>query len=371
MGNQEHTADVISADITKFYGPEHWVEGRAEDQLIHVARFAGMRSVVAFPDIHPGKYGPVGAAFLADRIYPQLIGPDIGCGMSLFRLDIPMRKIKADKIIRRLTSLDDGVTEEMAWEEFDQAGMSLSPVGLGTIGGGNHFCEVQITTQSVFESPLKEGDVCLLVHSGSRNIGASIFNGTEAKWNDGYQEGSFEANDYLRLHDEATKWASINRRMIALLTSQALRSDFELICDSPHNFLEKTPDGWLHRKGAAKPDSSLVPLAGSRDTESFLTLINNDNPETLNSTAHGSGRKYDRSSMHGRVRRERRVIDAMKRNPWGGHIECADVDLMIEESGKAYKDSGSVMNELESHKVSSRLAVMRPVITYKTGRTRR
>lgn len=75
--------------------------------------------------------------------------------------------------------------------------------------------------------------------------------------------------------------------------------------------------------------------------------------------------------MHGRVRRERRVIDAMKRNPWGGHIECADVDLMIEESGKAYKDSGSVMNELESHKVSSRLAVMRPVITYKTGRTRR
>ena len=58
------------------------------------------------PDLHPGKYGPVGCSILADRIHPQLVGSDIGCGMGLFQLDLAVRKLRVDKAAGRLRALD-------------------------------------------------------------------------------------------------------------------------------------------------------------------------------------------------------------------------------------------------------------------------
>ncbi|MEM0908518.1 MAG: RtcB family protein, partial [Pseudomonadota bacterium] len=76
---------VAANTVHHFYGADTWIEGRAEDQLATVSHWPGVSAVAGFPDLHPGRFGPVGAAFLAERIYPQLIGPDIGCGMALFR----------------------------------------------------------------------------------------------------------------------------------------------------------------------------------------------------------------------------------------------------------------------------------------------
>ena len=87
MGNPiSGERSAVRAPISTFYSRETWIEGRAEDQLAQVAGWPGMRAVAGFPDLHPGRFGPVGAAFLADRIWPQLVGPDIGCGIALFRL---------------------------------------------------------------------------------------------------------------------------------------------------------------------------------------------------------------------------------------------------------------------------------------------
>src|SRR5258708_36814750 len=58
------------------------------------------------PDLHPGKYGPVGCAVLADSIHPQLVGSDIGCGMGLFELDIAARKLRLDQLAERMHALD-------------------------------------------------------------------------------------------------------------------------------------------------------------------------------------------------------------------------------------------------------------------------
>ena len=83
------------APIHVFASSKSWIEGNATLQLDHVAALPGVRTVAAMPDLHPGKYGPVGCAILAERIHPQLVGSDIGCGMGLFALDIAARKLRA------------------------------------------------------------------------------------------------------------------------------------------------------------------------------------------------------------------------------------------------------------------------------------
>lgn len=323
-----------------------------------------MRAVAAFPDLHPGRFGPVGAAFLADRLYPQLIGPDIGCGMALFRLDLPRRKLKLEKAARRMRQLEQPATVA---RPQGPAGC-LSPLGLGTIGGGNHFCEVQEVVAS--DTPaLEPGDLCLLVHSGSRSAGAAIFDGVES-WHDGLQIGTSQATDYLALHDAALDWARLNRRLIAERAAEALRCDPTPICDAIHNHIRPQGDLWLHRKGAAEPDRGLAPLAGSRETHSFLLAC--DGPDTaLASVSHGAGRRYDRASMHGRVGRHRSDRIALTRNRFGGHLVCEDRDLLIEEAGLAYKDPETVVADLAHFSIARPVAKLAPLLTYKLAREAR
>src|SRR5216110_542950 len=75
-----------------------WIEGEAVRQLYATAKLDGVRLAVGFPDLHPGKGGPVGAAFVAEGfIYPCLIGGDIGCGMALFKTDLVQRDINLNR----------------------------------------------------------------------------------------------------------------------------------------------------------------------------------------------------------------------------------------------------------------------------------
>ena len=120
-----------------------WIEGEAVQQLEGTARLPGMRAAIGMPDLHPGKGSPIGAAFLCEgRVYPHLVGNDIGCGMGLWATDLQRRKAKRDRWAERLGDLDgpwDGDTAaalaEVGTTEFDAS--------LGTIGGGNHFAELQ------------------------------------------------------------------------------------------------------------------------------------------------------------------------------------------------------------------------------------
>jgi release factor H-coupled RctB family protein len=371
MGNPDMdgrlSASQTNATITQFYTSAAWIEGRAEDQLTHVSSWAGVSKIAAFPDLHPGKYGPVGCAVLADRIYPQLIGNDIGCGMSLFQLDLPVRKFKLEKAVRRIRVL--GKTVETAQgHRLEDIGLSgdLYPDALGTIGGGNHFCEIQ-TIDNVVEGYEMDGTVLyLLVHSGSRALGEATFGALPTGAHHGLSSDSKGATDYIQAHDKAVQWASLNRAMIAERAAQALRAEVRLIADVPHNVLAQTQGGWLHRKGAAVA-ADLVPLAGSRATPSYL-MKPLGNVDALESLAHGAGRRYDRSSMHGRVRGKKSDIEAMKRTPLGGRVICEDRDLMIEEAPHAYKSAQSVVSDLEQTKVAQKVATLNPLLTFKKTR---
>jgi release factor H-coupled RctB family protein len=172
---------------------------------------------------------------------------------------------------------------------------------------------------------------------------------------------------YVADHDRAVLWARLNRQIIAERAAEALRADLHLITDAPHNLLSQHLGGWLHRKGAARAADGLVPLAGSRATPSFL-MHPSENPETLNSTAHGAGRKYDRSSMHGRVRAKRSDVEAMQRTPFGGRILCEDRDLLIEEAPLAYKSPQAVIDDLETTGAATQAAMFHPLLTVKKTR---
>lgn len=372
--SKEAAQTTSAASIHRFYSEDSWIEGAAEDQLHAVAAMKGVLSVAAFPDLHPGKYGPVGCAIVSDRIYPQLIGNDIGCGMSVYALDIPARKLRLDKAAERLRTLED-LWDGNAGARLASAGLDpdLHPQSLGTLGGGNHFCELQVVDTVHDEAALREaglvkGGLVLLVHSGSRSLGTSVFSSVQNHFG-GLGVDSSMGQAYMETHNQAVAWASLNRTLIAERAAKALRSGLRQVCDAPHNLIESHKDGLLHRKGAAKSDSPVVPLAGSRDALSFLLKPLHNKAEALASLAHGAGRKYDRRSMMGRAGLTRSGRASLSRNAFGGMVICDDRQLLIEEAGQAYKDPANVVRELQSAGLAEPISELKPLITFKKAVT--
>jgi release factor H-coupled RctB family protein len=365
------------APIHVFASSKSWIEGNATLQLQQVAGLPGVQAVAAMPDLHPGKYGPVGCAVLADRIHPQLVGSDIGCGMGLFQLDVAARKLRLDHLAERLHALDrrwDGDTDSV----LTDAGLRTSTfdASLGSIGGGNHFCEVQAIDEIVAPdvaalAGLDRDHAYVLVHSGSRGLGYSIL---ERVLRDGQvtlDPASDEGRTYMDAHDHAVQWASLNRRIIAERAAAAARADLRAINDLPHNMVERQ-DGTLalHRKGAAASDRGLVPVPGSRGTLSYLVEpLPAMRTEALASLAHGAGRKYDRASMHGRVHVKRSDVARLERNPYGGIVVCGDRGLLAEEAPEAYKNIERVIDDLVEFGLARVVATFRPLVTFKKAQS--
>ena len=122
---------------------DSWIEGEAIRQLEETARLRGMVRAIGMPDLHPGKGNPVGAAFISEgRIYPHLVGNDIGCGMALWQTDLPCQKFKPEKMAKRLKGLDGPWKGDLESWLIDQGWPDLAAdEAMGTIGGGNHFAE--------------------------------------------------------------------------------------------------------------------------------------------------------------------------------------------------------------------------------------
>lgn len=139
-----HEPARLPANIHHYFSSKSWIEGAALDQFEKMSRLPGVKAVAAFPDLHPGKYGATGVALLSERLHPLLVGNDIGCGMSLFELDLPVRKLKLDKAATRLRRMDSVKTDDASQRLGDiDLPNDLFSHALGTIGGGNHFCELQ------------------------------------------------------------------------------------------------------------------------------------------------------------------------------------------------------------------------------------
>jgi release factor H-coupled RctB family protein len=368
---------LIETNVRLFTSARSWIEGEALRQLYAAAKLEGMRLAVGFPDLHSGKGSPVGAAFVTEGfIYPHLIGGDIGCGMALFKTDLVQRDLKLNCWAELRFDLEhpwEGdarevlAASELESTEFDEV--------LGTIGGGNHFAELQAVEEVVNAREFKQlgfgkQQLVVLVHSGSRGLGESILRAyAEEHQVNGLDAESFAAAAYLRDLDLAVRWAETNRALIARRFVQALGTEAECLWDGCHNSITRREfEGeavWVHRKGAVATEGEPVIIPGSRGSLSYLVKPIGEGESHAWSLAHGAGRKWARSETRLRMR-ERFGTHQLTQTPLGGRVICGARDLLYEEAPAAYKNIEDVVQDLVDARLVSVIATFRPLLTYKT-----
>jgi release factor H-coupled RctB family protein len=379
----EQSLPEVAARVHVVATAETWIEGEAVRQLEATARLPGMRLCVGMPDLHPGKGHPIGAAMVTSGVvYPHLVGGDIGCGMGLWQTDLKQKKAKRDKWAERLHGLEeswDGDTT--AWLREYGIAAAEHDGALGTIGGGNHFAELQqveaVADEAAFAAlGLSREWLMLLIHSGSRGLGESILRGhTRVRGAQPLSVGTAECTEYLADHDRAVRWGAANRALIAHRFAEQLAAQTTAILDVCHNSVTPTAlcgGGFLHRKGAAPADRGPVVIPGSRGAWSYLVAPTldaergpADDERGALSLAHGAGRKWKRSETRARLS-ERYRPHMLLETALKSRVICEDKDLLYEEAPQAYKDIDSIVAALVAAGLCQVIASFRPVITYKT-----
>ncbi|MBQ4837657.1 MULTISPECIES: RNA ligase RtcB family protein [Pseudoalteromonas] len=383
MGNcvqklTENTALIASKDT--------WIEGLAVQQLIKTSELENMHRVAGMPDLHPGRGYPIGAAFFTTgKIYPALIGNDIGCGMSLWQTSAKISKLNLDKLAKKFNHVEQPLDD--SWHTFIESRKNEKSIttnsydhALGTIGGGNHFAEFQAIDQVYDQAALDalgidKKHLQLLVHSGSRGLGQSILVKHITKHNhSGLNVNDIDFASYIAAHNEALRWAELNRELIALRFLAAIRSDGHCILDINHNLVspQKIDDtqGWLHRKGATPSDQGYVVIPGSRGDYSYLVkpyaVPNEHTLASLFSLAHGAGRKWQRGACQSRLSHKYKRED-LYRTELGSRVICGNKELLYDEAPQAYKKCESIITDLVEARLINVVAKLRPVLTFKTN----
>jgi release factor H-coupled RctB family protein len=393
-------------------GPDVWMESEATRQLAAVAQLAGCVHAAGMPDLHPGRGFPIGAVVATrELVYPHLVGGDAGCGARVAVTTV--EKTAPDRLERRLrdafaaTLFDDvdpaalfeavwhhgpralatldGVPDDLRWlaartDEADDLPVSGDPVAyragfaasLGTIGGGNHFAEVsrigRVLDPAAGEAiGLSRNALVVLVHSGSRGLGAAL----AAAWGTQVVSGDDRAR-YLGELAGACRFARANRLVLTYrllsalgaLRDHTLRGSFDVTHNDVRRQTVGGDDAWVHRKGAAPaPDGALTVVLGSRGAPSWI-MVGTGAAPGLGSVAHGAGRKMTRSEAIDKLKHRYHRRDVV-RAALGGRVLCDDPSLLFEEHPDAYKAIEPVIAALEAHGQATRVADLTPIVTVK------
>lgn len=275
--NESSTAQIIRVMN------EEWVDGA---------------NIAFMPDVHAGNLTPIGLTAIGDfkTISPELIGPDIGCGVSLFITDFEIDNneemakwleeavkdyVPTGRNSHSTSVMTDFIQDYLIDNTFIPLDDKIEVIGktLGTLGGGNHFIEAYNL----------EGRLVIAVHSGSRSLGGIVYNyymkksryksetelhnkttkvindyksqGRETEIEDEiirlrneynqlaksnlipYLTDPDDFEDYLIDVETTTEIASINRQLIFRQLAQTLMTEEEVentrVIDKPHNFIER------------------------------------------------------------------------------------------------------------------------------------
>ena len=335
-----------------------WMESEAVDSVKRLCNLKGAVNVVGYPDLHPGKT-PVGISFISKKIiYPNLIGNDIGCSISLFETSTLKRKFKIDKVMKTLNSIET-LSE---YNDFNK----------GSIGGGNHFCEFTIIDKVLDENEynilnLDKNKIYLLVHSGSRGFGEFILNRyiKEYALEDGFVEGSSEFTSYMNDHNKAITFAKESRQVIATNMCNTCNVALDkIIIDNIHNGIEVKDEYYIHRKGASSSNDGYAIIAGSRGTPSYIVKPINSSLESGFSISHGAGRKWARKSCKEKLQGKFLRKD-IKSNKFDYNLVCKNKNLIYEEAPEAYKNIDSIISDLVNFNLIKVVAKLKPLVTYK------
>lgn len=280
-------------------------------------------------DAHAGKGVPIGTVFGTENlVVPDVISGDIGCGMLLMKTSVRADAMTPDRVRAVLGHVNARVCKllnERPSDTMPSFADSSEPVvarnadraarQLGTLGGGNHFAELQRDS---------DGALWVMVHSGSRGLGQAVNGHYHALAVDlcarlglSYPAAfpflpvdSDEGRGYLAEQEFCLRYSEANRELIRAECEAALHDvmgDYttELVVQTHHNFLSKERwdgrDVYVHRKGAvAAPKGAYVTIPGSMETSSFLCR-GTGCALSHGSVSHGAGRARTRGQMMPKV----------------------------------------------------------------------
>jgi tRNA-splicing ligase RtcB len=342
-------------------------------QLVRVASqpYVTMH-VAAMADAHVAEGVAVGTVFATENaVVPGALGGDLGCGMSAVRtgvdsaaLDTRTREALLAALARAVpvgdaTHRGRGVdvpdallSPALSTRSLERTRDALAPRHLGTLGGGNHFLELDRDA---------EGEVWLLVHSGSRGLGAAVA-AHHAGAARGRSDGERDALAALDVREEpgrayladvawALAFARENRRRLASRALDVLSgvvgpvAQAEVV-DIHHNFVAQETwqgrDVLVHRKGAvAVPAGATALIPGSMGTASYI-VTGLGCAQAFGSCSHGAGRVMSR-----REAREHVTLSAFTRSMRGVVYPPGVARRLVEEAPAAYRDIREVLDDQE------------------------
>lgn len=350
-----------------------WLEDIEEGALDQAKSLANLpfafKHIAVMPDSHRGYGMPIGGVLAADHaIIPNAVGVDIGCGMCSLQTDY--KEIETDKLKKIMGIIRQTVPvgfshhsekQEEKWmpdmedalpiveQEYEKA---LTQVG--TLGGGNHFIEIQKGS---------DGYIWIMVHSGSRNLGYTVANhyNNKAKemnkrWYSEVPEdlaffpaGTDEYKNYLNEMKYCTVFALNNRKLMMERVKKAfddILSDVEFsnFINKPHNFASREnhfgKNVMVHRKGATRArEGEFGMIPGSQGTSSYI-VMGKGNTESFESCAHGAGRVMSRRKAIETLNVETESEQLEKR----GILHAIRHKDDLDEAPGSYKDIKEVMN---------------------------
>lgn len=343
--------------------------------------------VAAMADAHVAEGVAVGTVFATQNtVVPGALGSDLGCGMSAVRLGVSADTMDRRTLEVMLASLSKAIPTgdavhrgrgvavsdklfagSLSTRSLEHAREALTARHLGTLGGGNHFLELERDA---------DGDVWLLVHSGSRGLGAAIAAHHAKAASGGDQPRGLKGLDtteetgcaYLRDLDWALSFARANRDALLSKAVEVI-SDMigvpiepEEVVDIHHNFVAREKwfgrDLLVHRKGAvAVPLGTKALIPGSMGTASYL-VEGLGNQSAFGSCSHGAGRVMSRKEARGAIRPQA-LAQAMRRVVYPKHLERS----LVEESPAAYRDITEVLDAQKD--LVSRVQRLEPIAVLK------
>ncbi len=327
--------------------------------------------VALMADAHVGYGMPIGGVLATvGEVIPHAVGLDIGCGMRAWPTNIPAEEIEPIKseLLHDVTrSVPTGFhhhkqSQAERTDLFDampnvpvlRAEADKAEHQVGSLGGGNHFIELQAD---------ESGMTWAMVHSGSRNVGKQMGEhydrvaraANEAsrspvprEWGLAHLAAdSPRGGEYLAVMSWCLRFAKENRRLMAESVQRALDRRFPGVepgeaIEIHHNYVALEEHFgervWVHRKGAVRAVGPVI-VPGSMGTSSYIGE-GLGNPDSFASCSHGAGRAMGRKQAKRLISREQVMSQLAER---GVHLETTSKGDVAEEAPEAYKDIEDVM----------------------------
>lgn len=369
------------------------IESTAIGQILELCNqeFVKDSSIRIMPDVHAGKGCVIGTTMtVKDKVVPSIVGVDIGCGMLLVELgkrpNINFNQL--DDIINRYVPVGTNVHDKNNLSDVSiknrlahircrkHLNMDRAYKSIGTLGGGNHFIELNKDLND---------NIYLVIHSGSRNLGKQIAeyyqnvatiknkqnkieiskiveslkkegrqNEIENKIKElkqsyvktpdhlSYVEGN-DFEDYMNDMMIATEYASFNRLSIAWTILKNMDIISETWFQTVHNYIEPWIDGksYIIRKGAVsayKDEKLLIPLTMK---DGSLICIGKGNNDWNMSAPHGAGRIMSRSEA-------KKSLDVEEFKDDMKNIHSSTIgQSTLDESPRAYKNPDEIINAIQ------------------------